>query len=168
MENGTLFMTLPSGRRLAYPEAFLVPGKFEGTRELRYKDNAKGGWKDVGAWYGTLVENAVQATARDLLAAAMLRLEAAGYQIVLTVHDEVVCEMPEGSGSVDEFHRLMTEAPEWAAGMPIAAKVWTRQRYAKSKSAPKPLPNFAPIKAPAAPKTVDSFDAEPEDDDDDG
>src|SRR5262249_13156025 len=85
MESGTLFMTLPSGRRLAYPEACLVPGKFEFTRELRYKDNARGGWTDVGAWYGTLVENVVQATARDLLAAAMLRIEAAGYPIVLTV-----------------------------------------------------------------------------------
>src|SRR5262249_10227328 len=116
MENGTLFLTLPSGRRLAYPEACSVPGKFEFTRELRYKDNARGGWADIGAWYGTLVENVVQATARDLLAAAMLRLEAAGYPIVLTVHDEVVCEVPEGFGSVEEFHHLMTELPEWAAG----------------------------------------------------
>ena len=46
MENGTLFMVLPSGRRLAYPEACLAPGKFEFTRELRYKDNARGGWTD--------------------------------------------------------------------------------------------------------------------------
>jgi DNA polymerase len=136
MESGTLLMTLPSGRRLAYPEACLVPGKFEFTRELRYKDNARGGWTDYGAWYGTLVENAVQATARDLLAAAMLRLEAAGYPIVLTVHDEIVCEVPEGFGSVEEFHRWMTELPEWAAGLPIAAKVWTRRRYAKSKGKP--------------------------------
>jgi DNA polymerase len=144
MEDGTLFITLPSGRRLAYPEACLVPGKFEFTRELRYKDNARGGWTDVGAWYGTLVENVVQATARDLLAAAMLRLEAAGYPIVLTVHDEIVCEVPKGFGSVDEFHRLMIELPEWATGLPIAAKVWTRQRYAKSKSAAKPAqPNVA-------------------------
>jgi DNA polymerase len=140
MENGTLFITLPSGRRLAYPEACLVPGKFEDSRELRYKDNAKGGWTDIGGWYGTLVENVVQATARDLLAAAMLRLEAAGYPVVLHVHDEVVAEVPEGFGSVEEFHRLMTELPEWAAGLPIAAKAWTRKRYAKSKGAAKPAP----------------------------
>jgi len=140
MENGTLFMTLPSGRRLGYPEACSVPGKFEFTRELRYKDNARGGWTDYGAWYGTLVENAVQATARDLLAAAMLRLEAARYPIVLTVHDEIVCEVSEGFGATDEFHRLMTELPEWATGLPIAAKVWTRQRYAKSKDKPTAQP----------------------------
>jgi DNA polymerase len=138
MENGTLFMTLPSGRQLAYPEARLVPGKFEDTLNVRYKDNAQGGWSDYDAWYGTLVENAVQATARDLLAAAMLRLEGAGYPIVLTVHDEIVCEVPQGFGSVEDFHRLMTELPDWAAGLPIAAKVWTRQRYAKSTSAPRP------------------------------
>jgi DNA polymerase len=171
IEDGTLFMALPSGRRLAYPEANLVPGKFEETLALRYKDNAKGGWADVDAWYGTLVENAVQATARDLLAAAMLRLEAAGYKIVLTVHDEIVCEVPEGFGSVEEFHRLMTELPEWATALPIAAKVWTRQRYAKSKGAPKPLPQdhlAATSPLIAQTKPVDTLTPdEPEDDEDD-
>jgi hypothetical protein len=179
--DGTLFMTLPSGRRLAYPEASLVPGKFEDRRALRYKDNAKGGWADVDEWYGTLVENAVQATARDLLAAAMLRLEAAGYHIVLTVHDEIVCEVPEGFGSVEEFHRLMTELPEWAAGFPIAAKVWTRKRFAKSRGAAKPMPSAAPPIAPVTPAEsvfnqqigfetglTDSFDIEEPEADEDG
>jgi DNA polymerase bacteriophage-type len=131
-ENGTLYMVLPSGRRLAYPEARLVPGKFDGTREILFKDNAKGGWADRGAWYGTLVENLVQATARDLLAAAMLRIEAAGYSIVLTVHDEVVAEVPEGFGSEVQFLALLTTLPGWAAGLPIAAKVRSGKRYAKS------------------------------------
>src|SRR5262249_50824650 len=135
MKNGTLLLTLPSGRQLSYPEARLMPGKFEGTRELQYKDNAKGGWSDVGAWYGTLTENVVQASARDLLAAAMLRLEAAGYPVVLHVHDEIVCEVPEGFGSIEEFQRLLTIVPNWAEGLPVAAKAWTRQRYAKSKTA---------------------------------
>jgi hypothetical protein len=166
-DSGTLFMTLPSGRRLAYPEACLVPGKFEFTRELRYKDNARGGWTDYGAWYGTLVENAVQATARDLLAVAMLRLEVADYPIVLTVHDEIVCEVPEGFGSVEEFHRLMTELPEWATGLPIAAKVWTRQRYAKSKDKPAAQP-IAALQPPpieldsASPTLVEEDDEEVE------
>jgi len=111
VENGTLFMTLPSDRRLAYPEACLVSGKF--TRELRYRDNARGGWTDYGAWYGTLVENAVQATARDLLAATMLRLEAASFSIVLTVHDEVVCEVPESRGC---RRALSREDPEATPG----------------------------------------------------
>jgi DNA polymerase len=135
MQNGTLLLTLPSGRRLSYPEARLIPGKFEGTRELQYKDNARGKWIEYGAWYGTLVENVVQATARDLLAAAMLRIEAAGYAIVLTVHDELICEVPEGFGNLEDFHQLMTIVPDWAEGLPVAAKAWTRQRYAKSKAA---------------------------------
>ena len=58
MENGTLLLTLPSGRRISYPEAKVVPGKFDGTYALRYKDNAKGRWADYDAWYGALVENA--------------------------------------------------------------------------------------------------------------
>src|SRR5262249_30003086 len=121
MKNGTLLLTLPSGRKLSYPEARLVPGKFENRRELQYKDNAKGRWVDFRSWYGTLTENVVQATARDLLAAAMLRIEAAGYPIVLTVHDEIICEVPQQFGSAEEFHRLMTVVPDWAKGLPIAA-----------------------------------------------
>ena len=132
MENGTLLLTLPSGRRISYPEAKVVPGKFDGTYALRYKDNAKGRCADYDAWYGALVENAVQAIARDILAAAMRRIEAAGYPIVLTVHDEIVCEVPEGFGNLEEFHRLMVELPAWAEGLPLAAKVWTRPRYAKA------------------------------------
>jgi hypothetical protein len=164
MENSTLFMTLPSGRRLAYPEARLVPGKFENTHNVRYKDNAKGGWSDCDAWYGTLVENAVQATARDLLAAAMLRLENAGYSIVLTVHDEIVCEVPKEFGSVEDFHRLITELPVWATGLPIAAKVWTRNRYAKSTTAP----TVAASPSIAPPESADSLEVgEPQDDGDD-
>jgi CHC2 zinc finger/Toprim domain len=137
--DGTLYLTLPSGRRLVYPEARLGPGKYEDAPlQVYHKDNGRGRWKDCGAWYGTLVENVVQATARDLLAAAMLRLEAAGYQIAFHVHDEVVTEVPQHFGSADEFRRLMMQLPEWAEGLPIAAKVWTGERYAKTKITPKP------------------------------
>jgi DNA polymerase family A/CHC2 zinc finger/Toprim domain len=135
MQSGTLLLTLPSGRRLSYPEAKLVPGKFEGTYQLRYKDNAQGKWSDIDAWYGTLVENVVQATARDIMAAAMQRLEAAGYPIILTVHDEIVCEVPEEFGSVEEFQRLLVELPAWARGLPIAAKARSGPRYAKTSTA---------------------------------
>ena len=109
-------MTLPSGRRLAYPEARMVPGKFEETYNIRHKDNAKGAWTDIDTWYGTLVENAVQAVARDLLVAAMQRLEAAGYPVVLHVHDEIVCEMPEDFGSEEEFLRLCLSCPTGPLG----------------------------------------------------
>jgi hypothetical protein len=150
MDGSTLFMILPSGRRLAYPDARVAAGKFENDNEIRYKDNARGGWTEVGAWYGTLTENAVQAVARDLLAAALLRVEQAGYPVVLHVHDEIVCEVPEGSeAAVEEFRRLMTSPPAWAIDLPIAAKVWTRQRYAKSKR------RVAPPVSPAKPEPPD-------------
>jgi DNA polymerase family A/CHC2 zinc finger/Toprim domain len=136
MQSGILLLTLPSGRRLSYPEAKLVPGKFEGTYQLRYKDNAQGKWSDIDAWYGTLVENVVQATARDIMAAAMQRLEGAGYPIILTVHDEIVCEVPEEFGSVEEFQRLLVELPDWARGLPIAAKGRSGPRYAKTSINP--------------------------------
>ena len=134
--DNTLFITLPSGRKLAYPEAHLGPGKFNST-QVHFKDNAKAAWKEIRGWYGTWVENVVQAISRDLLAAAMQRLEAAGYPVVLHCHDEAVAEVPEGFGSADEFLRLMLALPDWAKGLPIAAKVWgPRQRYGKSELAP--------------------------------
>ena len=61
----------------------------------------------------------------------MLRVEVAGYPIILHVHDEVVCEAPVGFGSIDEFTQLMTRLPAWALGLPIAAKAWSGQRYCK-------------------------------------
>jgi CHC2 zinc finger/DNA polymerase family A/Toprim domain len=138
--DGVLYLTLPSGRKLAYPQACLLPGKHPGTMQIVFKDSGRGGWSDQRAWFGLLTENAVQAVARDLLAAAMLRLEAAGYLITLYVHDEAVCEVKKGFGSMDEFLRLMTTLPDWAAGLPIAAKAWTRTCYAKPQSAPAPAP----------------------------
>jgi hypothetical protein len=134
------------------------------TRQLRFKDNSRGAWSDVDAWYGVLVENVVQATARDILAEAMRRIEAAGYPVVLSVHDEIVAEVPEGFGSVEEFHRLMVELPAWAQGLPLAAKAWTRPRYAKATTAPaqslKPPEPATP--APIAPLRDDDGDEDPD------
>ena len=73
----------------------------------------------------------VSGIARDLLAEAMLRIEAAGYPIVLHVHDELIAEVPEGFGSLDEFTKLMICKPAWALNLPIAAKAWTAKRFTK-------------------------------------
>jgi DNA polymerase len=147
----TLRIVLPSGRRVSYPQARLVPGKFAGTTQVAFKDNARGGWTEVTAWHGTFVENAVQATARDLLAAAMLRVEAAGFPIVLHVHDELVAEVPADRADTAEFQRLMTEAPRWAAGLAIAAKVRVGERFSKAEAKPQNRPSMlklAPEEAP--------------------
>jgi hypothetical protein len=74
----------------------------------------------------------VQATARDLLAAALVRLEAAGFPIVAHVHDEAIAEIPDGADRRVEFLAVMTEAPPWADGLPIAGKAWCGQRFVKS------------------------------------
>ena len=142
-ENCTLYLTLPSGRRLTYPQARLVPGEFDGTTQIMFKDNARGGWNDNRGWHGTFTENVVQAISRDLLAAGMQRLEAAGYPVVLHVHDEIVCEVPATADDRDKFLALLTELPDWAAGLPLAAKVWRGQRYAKT-TAPQAANTAAP------------------------
>jgi DNA polymerase len=149
MEGATLFMVLPSGRRIAYPQGRLAIGKF-GKAQVHHRDNAKGAWSEAPAWRGTWIENAVQAIARDLLAAAMLRLEAAGFPIVLHVHDEIVCEVPEDhAGRAGEFKQLLLQLPEWAAGLPFAAKVKVGRRYGKVEG---PAPEPAPPPPKAAPR----------------
>ena len=128
----SLFLKLPSGRKLAYPIArtkLIDPQR----GVVLFNDNSAGRWRDCrdgrGAYGGVWTENIVQAISRDLLADAMLRVEAAGYPIVLHVHDEIVCEVPEGFGSTEEFTRIMTRAPSWALTLPIAAKAWTGPRF---------------------------------------
>jgi DNA polymerase bacteriophage-type len=127
-----LYLYLPSGRAIVYPQARIEAGQYNG--QVIYKDNAKGKWNDARGWHGTFVENVVQAVSRDLLVAAMQRLEAAGYPIVLHVHDEIVAEVDEHFGSPEEFARLMTELPSWAEGLPVAAKASRGKRYAKDKN----------------------------------
>jgi hypothetical protein len=129
----TLYLTLPSGRKLVYPQARLVPGKFNGSTDVCFFDNARGAWTETRAWFGIFVENVVSATARDLLAAALLRFDAPGYAICLHVHDEICAEVPEDFHDAEAFRCLMVELPGWAAGLPIAAKVRIGKRYSKSK-----------------------------------
>jgi DNA polymerase bacteriophage-type len=129
-----LRMHLPSGRDLAYPHPRLHTNE-RGDCVVIFKDNKQGKFDDCrqgqGAYGGTWIENAVQAVARDLFADALPRLEAAGYPIVLHVHDEIVCEVPIGIGSVEEFHKIMITPPAWADGLPIAAKARNGARFAK-------------------------------------
>jgi DNA polymerase len=141
-----LFMHLPSGRKIAYPFPRLITNE-RGEPAVVFMDNQQGKWVECrhghGAYGGIWCENAVQAVARDLFAAAMPRLEAAGYPIVLHVHDEIVAEVPDSFGSVEEFVRILTTPPEWASGLPIAAKGRNGPRFAKidpPKTPPQPPP----------------------------
>jgi DNA polymerase bacteriophage-type len=138
-EGNFLFMLLPSGRRIAYPFPRLVTNN-RGDAVVVFKDNEQGKWVDCrhgqGAYGGTWIENAVQAVARDIFAAAMQRLESAGYPIVLHVHDEIVAEVPDSFGTTEEFLKLIITPPSWAEGLPIAAKVRNGPRFCKIKEAP--------------------------------
>jgi len=128
-----LFLKLPSGRKLAYPQPRIIGDEHE--QHVVFADNGAGQFHDCrhgdGAYGGLWTENVVSGIARDLLAEAMLRIEAAGYPIVLHVHDEIVAEVPIGFGSTEEFTRLMTRKPAWALELPIAVGAWTGTRYCK-------------------------------------
>ena len=80
---------------------------------------------------GVWTENITQAIARDILACAMMRLEAAGLQIVLHIHDEIVVEVPKGSANLDDYIRIMSEVPAWAPGLPLGAEGWVNKYLKK-------------------------------------
>lgn len=132
IEKGILFIELPSGRRLAYLRPVLRANKF-GGESLYYEgvDQTKKKWGLQQTYGGKLVENIVQAVARDVLAEAMLRLDKAGYSIVMHVHDEVVLEVPEGKGSTEEVNRIMGEPIPWAKGLPLKAESYETSYYKK-------------------------------------
>jgi DNA polymerase bacteriophage-type len=130
-----LFIKLPSGRKLAYPFPRIEIEDLQ-HEVVVFKDASSGQWRDCrggnGAYGGLWTENVVSAISRDLLSAALLRIDRVGYRIVLHVHDEIVTEMSTGRGDCQEFTRLMTVVPSWAHGLPIAAKAWTGPRFCKS------------------------------------
>lgn len=120
-KSGILFVELPSGRKLSYVKPRMALNKF-GRNGLTYDgiaENKK--WSRIETYGPKLVENIVQGTARDLLAEAMLRVEKKGYSIVMHCHDEIIAEMPEGAGSVEEMCAVMAVQPEWADGLPLRA-----------------------------------------------
>jgi DNA polymerase len=142
-----LFLKLPSGRSLSYPFAKLMTTD-RGDLAVTFTDCQAGKIGDCrfghGAYGGLWCENVVSAIARDLLAAAIQRLEAAGYAVVLHVHDEIVAEAPDGFGSVQEFEKIITTLPPWAEGLPVAAKVRNGPRFAKTGAPEPPEPPPTP------------------------
>ena len=144
--NGNLTLMLPSGRAITYPEARLVPAKFENApSDVQFMDNAKGQWKPYRGWFGTFVENIVQGAARDLLAAAIERFEANGIDVVFHCHDEVTVETPIGSLSDDAFLEILLKLPGWATGLPLSGKVHSGPHYlAPPEQAAEPLAALNP------------------------
>lgn len=126
-----LFLELPSGRRLSYVKPKMALNKF-GRNGLTYEgimENRK--WGRIETYGPKLVENIVQGTARDLLAESMLRVERKGYPIVMHCHDEIIAEVPEGTGSVEEMCAVMAVQPVWAVGLPLRADGYECTFYKK-------------------------------------
>lgn len=129
--SGTLWMVLPSGRKLAYLKPKQQPNRF-GRMSLTYEgvgQNHK--WARQETYSGRLVENATQAIARDILAEAMARIEDEGLNIVAHVHDEVIIEAPKGKYTVEEICQLMADNPDWCDGLPLAAAGYKGDYYFK-------------------------------------
>ena len=151
-----LWCILPSGRPLAYalprieqyvwgrvgsvtskqpmryqPKGFAPDALPEDAVEISTVNSMTKHWVRRSLYGGLQTENVVQAIARDLMATAMLRVEEAGYPVLLTVHDEVLAEVPNDHGNLAEFNALMSERPAWCQNMPLEVEGWEGPRYRK-------------------------------------
>jgi len=119
---------LPSGRYLCYPGL-----KSEGDR-LRYLgvNTYSKKWGVCDTYGGKLVENMTQAVARDVLMHGMALAESAGYNVVLSVHDELITEAPDSPEfNAEKLSEIMSTVPVWAEGLPLAAAGFECKRYKK-------------------------------------
>jgi DNA polymerase bacteriophage-type len=129
---------LPSGRLLTYPQARVIrrenpkTGRTDAALVYMAAKGAARKWRWTRAYGGLLAENVTQAVARDGLAHALVKLEDAGFPVVMHVHDEIVAELPAGLGLSAEFHRVCEALPPWAQGLPlVTGEPWHGERYRK-------------------------------------
>lgn len=151
---GYLLCRLPSGRCIAYAEPQAVPTTYTLERkettivdgkevvrivkekktkdQLRYMAVSKNNnWSPERSYGGKLAENVTQAVAADIMIESMFRAEKAGYNMIFSVHDELVAETPEWFGSVEEFEKIMAMPPAWGDRLPIKVEGWRAERYRK-------------------------------------
>jgi len=124
-----LRLRLPSGRYLCY-----INPKVDDSGQISYfgVNQYTRQWGPIKTYGGKLIENATQAFARDILGSTMPAVERAGYEIVLSVHDELLTETPDTDAfNVDALSTMMSTAPTWAAGIPLAAAGFETYRYRK-------------------------------------
>jgi DNA polymerase len=138
MEDGFLTAHLPSDRKLWYydpqPVRKAMPWDATDIRPaFEYSAWKMGQWKRISGYGGLMTENVVQALARDLLVNGMFNAEADGHRVVLTVHDELICEVPETIASEKLIAQYMETVPQWAKqlGIPVNTECWTGPRYRK-------------------------------------
>lgn len=135
VEDDALYIELPSGRHLVYLHPHLGQNRF-GSDAILYtglggSKTTAGRWGTLETYGGKLSENLVQAIARDCLCAAMKRLTDAGYKICAHIHDEVILEMPEGKGNLDDAVRIMCQNEAWNEGLVMNADGFEAEYYQK-------------------------------------
>ena len=132
--NQFLFCKLPSGRLIAWHKPQVVDDEI-GRQQIFFmgRETQTGAWQKQSTYGGKLCENITQAVARDIMANAMLVLDEAGYDIALTVHDEIVVEVAKADASrtLEHFTGIMNQKPKWADDLPIKAEAISCQRYQK-------------------------------------
>lgn len=129
-QSGMMFIVLPSGRRLVYVKPKMELNHF-GNESVTYEGvGEQKKWLHLESYGPKFVENIVQATARDILAEAMLRLNAAGYRIVMHVHDEAVIEAPPET-ELSDICSIMGQTPAWASGLLLRADGYVCDFYKK-------------------------------------
>ena len=123
-----IWVTLPSGRPLCYVGTEMDK---DGQLTVMRTNSQTGKMERRRIWGGVLAENVTQAVARDIMAEGMKRLDVEGYHPILTVHDEIICEPNVPDPALDKFLSIMSEAPEWATGLPVFADGFVAARYRK-------------------------------------
>ena len=135
VKGGYLLIKLPSGRNLAYRHPRIETKKKEWglTTQITFMgvNSESKKWERQETYGGKLVENITQAVARDYMVHAMMKLEDKRYEIILTVHDEIIAEVDHDFGSVEEFESIMKSRPSWGLDCPIDVEGWEGQRYKK-------------------------------------
>jgi DNA polymerase len=135
-DDDTLRIRLPSGRDLIFHEPRLEPNTdYDDRLELSYWQVLGADWQRVRSWHGRATENVVQGVAYDLLADAMLRLDAAGLDLIGTVHDEVIALAPAGEAeaALQVMRDILSTPPGWASDLPLVAEGFHSRRYVKPK-----------------------------------
>lgn len=129
-QSGMLFIGLPSGRRLAYAKPSVYRNDYD-RDEIAYMGvDATKKWGKIDSYGPKFVENIIQAMSRDILAEAMARMEAAGYDIVMHVHDEAVIEAPRDA-VLEDACQIMSKAPDWTPGLILNAAGYECEFYQK-------------------------------------
>ena len=130
-KDGILFITLPSGRKLSYVQPKIVLNRF-GSESIVYKgfNGTTKAWEDIETYGGKLVENIVQAVARDCLAESIKNLHNRGFRLIFHVHDEVILETNKDV-LVEDIENIMAEPIEWAEGLNLSASGFETMFYKK-------------------------------------